>query len=302
MPGQLLVRFDARVADILDKAGVTKSGPAMPMTRSGILSVDEILGLVDGYEIERVFPVDVRTEDKAREEGLHLWYVVRFSEDCSVEKVAADLAKLGEVDRVEFNRTLKRASEKKAVPLTMEKVRQLTASSSAFNDPLLSQQWHLVNNGDLRPTKFVKDADVQVEKAWTELGCTGDPSVIVAVLDEGVDVSHPDLQASMWVNPGEEWRSTEDNDGNGYAGDIHGYNFVQKTGVISTDSRYDTGHGTHVAGVIAAVNNNGEGISSIAGGDGSKPGVKIMSCQIFSGQYAGTVLEEVRAIKYHPCG
>ena len=298
LPGQLLVRFDARVADILDKAGVTKSGPAMPMTRSGILSVDEILGLVDGYEIERVFPVDVRTEDKAREEGLHLWYVVRFSEDCSVEKVAADLAKLGEVDRVEFNRTLKRASEKKAVPLTMEKVRQLTASSSAFNDPLLPQQWHLVNNGDLRPTKFVKDADVQVEKAWTELGCTGDPSVIVAVLDEGVDVSHPDLQASMWVNPGEVWRSTEDNDGNGYAGDIHGYNFVQKTGVISTDSRYDTGHGTHVAGVIAAVNNNGEGISSIAGGDGSKPGVKIMSCQIFSGQYAGTVLEEVRAIKY----
>ena len=270
----------------------------MPMTRSGILSVDEILGLVDGYEIERVFPVDVRTEDKAREEGLHLWYVVRFSEDCSVEKVAADLAKLGEVDRVEFNRTLKRASEKKAVPLTMEKVRQLTASSSAFNDPLLPQQWHLVNNGDLRPTKFVKDADVQVEKAWNELGCTGDPSIVVAVLDEGVDVSHPDLQASMWVNPGEVWRSTEDNDGNGYAGDIHGYNFVQKTGVISTDSRYDTGHGTHVAGVIAAVNNNGEGISSIAGGDGSKPGVKIMSCQIFSGQYAGTVLEEVRAIKY----
>ena len=298
LPGQLLVRFDARVADILDKAGVTKSGPAMPMTRSGILSVDEILTLVDGYEIERVFPVDVRTEDKAREEGLHLWYVVRFSEDCSVEKVAADLAKLGEVDRVEFNRTLKRASEKKAVPLTMEKVRQLTASSSAFNDPLLSQQWHLVNNGDLRPTKFIKGADVQVEKAWTELGCTGDPSIIVAVLDEGVDVSHPDLQASMWVNPGEIWRSIEDNDGNGYAGDYHGYNFTQKTGVISTDSRYDTGHGSHVAGVIAAVNNNGEGISSIAGGDGSKPGVKIMSCQIFSGQYAGTVLEEVRAIKY----
>ena len=300
VPGQLLVRFDARVADILDKAGLTKSGPATPMTRSGVLSVDEILDIAGGYHIERVFPVDMRTEAKAREEGLHLWYVVSFSEDQPVEKVAAELSKLGEVSRVEFNRTLKRANDKPAVPLTMEKIHQLTtkASPSAFDDPLLGDQWHLVNNGDLRPTKFIKDADVQVEKAWSELGCTGDPSIIVAVLDEGVDVSHPDLQASMWVNPGEIWRSTEDNDGNGYAGDIHGYNFVQKTGIISTDSRNDTGHGTHVAGVIAAVNNNGIGISSIAGGDGSNPGVKIMSCQIFSGAYAGTVLEEVRAIKY----
>ena len=300
VPGQLLVRFDPRVADILDKASLTKSGPAAPLTRSGILSVDEVLDLVDGYSIERVFPADPRSESKAREEGLHLWYVVRFSEDCPVVQVAEKLSQLGEVSRIEFNRTLKRASEGKAVPLTAEKVRQLTAktSSSAFNDPLLADQWHLVNNGDLRPTKFVKDADVQVEKAWTELNCYGDPSIIVAVLDEGVDVTHPDLKASMWVNEDEIWRSTKDNDGNGYAGDYHGYNFVQKTGVISTDSKYDSGHGSHVAGVIAATNNNGIGISSIAGGDGSAPGVKIMSCQIFSGMYAGTVLEEVRAIKY----
>ena len=300
VPGQLLVRFDPHVAEILDKAGLTKSGPAAPMTRSGILSVDEVLDLVDGYSIERVFPADPRSESKAREEGLHLWYVVRFNEDCPVAQVAENLSRLGEVSKVEFNRTLKRASESKAVPLTAEKLRQLTTktSSSAFNDPLLADQWHLVNNGDLRPTKFVKDADVQVEKAWTELGCYGDPSIIVAVLDEGVDVTHPDLKASMWVNEDEIWRSTEDNDGNGYAGDYHGYNFVQKTGVISTDSKYDSGHGSHVAGVIAATNNNGIGISSIAGGDGSAPGVKIMSCQIFSGMYAGTVLEEVRAIKY----
>ena len=296
--GQLLVRFDARVSDILEKAGVTKSGPMMPMTRSGILSVDEILDLVEGYQIERVFLVDVRSEEKARKEGLHLWYVVRFSEEYPVDKVAADLSKLGEVSRVEYNRTLKRASDDKPTPLTLERLNELTANASggAFNDPLLSDQWHLVNNGNLRPTKFIKGADVNVEKAWEMT--TGDPSIIVAVLDEGVDVSHPDLKASMWVNEGEIWKSHEDNDGNGYAGDVHGYNFVAKHGVISTDSRYDTGHGTHVAGVIAAVNNNGTGISSIAGGNASESGVKIMSCQIFSGQYAGTVLEEVRAIKY----
>ena len=296
--GQLLVRFDARVSDILEKAGVTKSGPMMPMTRSGILSVDEILDLVEGYQIERVFPVDVRSEEKARKEGLHLWYVVRFSEEYPVEKVAADLSKLGEVSRVEYNRTLKKASDDKPTPLTLERLKELAANAAggAFDDPLLSDQWHLVNNGNLRPTKFIKGADVNVEKAWEMT--TGDPSIIVAVLDEGVDVSHPDLKASMWVNEGEIWKSHEDNDGNGYAGDVHGYNFVAKHGVISTDSRYDTGHGTHVAGVIAAVNNNGTGISSIAGGNASESGVKIMSCQIFSGQYAGTVLEEVRAIKY----
>ncbi len=300
VPGQLLVCFDARVAEVLEQAGLTKSGPAMPMTKSGILSVDQILDLVEGYQIERVFPMDPRSEDEARKQGLHLWYVVKFSEEYPVEKVASDLSKLGEVNRVEFNRTLKRASEKKATPLTMEKVRQLTKSvaTPAFDDPLLSYQWHLVNNGDLGATKFIKGADVQVEQAWKELDCTGDPSIIVAVLDEGVAVNHPDLKASMWVNEGEIYGSHEDNDGNGYAGDVHGYNFVQDTGVISTDSVYDTGHGSHVAGVIAATNNNGLGISSIAGGNKNEPGVKIMSCQIFAGAYAGTVLEEVRAIKY----
>lgn len=294
--GELLVRFDSRVSEILDKAGLTRSGINSPMTRSGVLSVDEILDLVDGYQIERVFPVDMRTEDRARKEGLHLWYVVRFSDEHPVEEVAANLSKLGEVSRVEYNRTLKRATEKKAVPLTMEKLQELAPRSGAFNDPLLPDQWHIVNDGNLRPTKFVKGADVNVEKAW-EL-TTGDPSIIVAVLDEGVDVTHPDLKASMWVNEDEIWKSHEDNDGNGYAGDVHGYNFVGKSGVITVSNKYDSGHGSHVAGVIAATNNNGVGISSIAGGNASQPGVKIMSCQIFSGMYAGTVLEEVRAIKY----
>ena len=303
LEGQLLVRFDARVSDILDKAGVTKSGPRMPMERSGVLSVDEILDLVEGYQIERVFPVDNRSEAKAREEGLHLWYVVRFSDKYPVDKVAADLSRLGEVSRVEYNRTLKRASTKTATPVNAEQLAQLATKSTTagFNDTYFAYQWNLVNDESLNPAKlykkkFIKGADVAVEKAW-ELS-TGNPSIIVAVLDEGVDVNHEDLKASMWVNEGEAWGSHEDGDGNGYAGDIHGYNFVEDHGVIAVESLYDTGHGSHVAGVIAATNNNGLGISSIAGGNGSTPGVKIMSCQIFSGAYAGSVLEEVRAIKY----
>lgn len=295
--GELLVRFDSHVADVLDKAGITKS--AAPATRSGILTVDQILDLVDGYEFERVFPVNEATEDKAREAGLHLWYVVRFSDEHSVEEVAEKLASLGEVSGVQFNHRLKRASWKKAQPLTPDMLRKLTTKSGysgKFNDEHLSLQWSLVNNGDLGASKFIKGADVQVEKAW-ELS-TGDPSIIVAVLDEGIDIAHPDLKASLWVNEDEVYGSREDNDGNGYAGDYHGYNFVKGIGNIIVDDIYDTGHGSHVAGVIAATNNNGIGISSIAGGNGTKPGVKVMSCQIFAGAYSGTLLDEVRAIKY----
>ena len=309
LPGQLIVKFDESVSRILEEAGVTKSGIGAPAMRSGVLSVDEILDLVEGYEIERIFPVDSRTEETARHEGLHLWYVVRFSEEYPVEKVAADLSKLGEVNRVEFNRTLKRASTKKAVPFTSQVVSK--ASSSVVlqqNDPLLKYQWHLVNYGAdqqlpvAKPAStkatFKEGADVGMGKVWENPDMKGHPSIIVAVLDEGVCYTHPDLVASMWVNEGETLRSREDADGNGYRGDVHGYNFVQNTGVIATDSAYDTGHGTHVAGVIAAENNNGKGISSIAGGTPDCPGVKIMSCQIFAGAYAGSLIDEVRAIKY----
>ena len=293
--GELLVRFDSAVADVLEKTGLTKSAS----DRSGVLNVDQVLELVGGYQLERVFPYNYATEAKTREAGLHQWYVVRFSEDYTVEEVASKLSKLGEVTGVQTNYTLKRASWEKAKPLTPEMLKKLTTKSGysgKFDDENLPLQWNLINNGDLGPTKFVKGADVQVEKAWEK--STGHPSIIVAVLDEGIDVTHPDLQANVWVNENEIKGSHEDNDGNGYAGDYHGFNFVNNIGNILTDDIYDTGHGSHVAGVIAATNNNGIGISSIAGGNGSQPGVKVMSCQIFSGAYAGTLLDEVRAIKY----
>ncbi len=310
LPGQLFVKFDASVSKILEQAGVTKSGIGTPAARSGVLTVDEILDLVEGYEIERVFPVDERTEETARHEGLHLWYIVRFSEEHSVEQVAQKLSLLGEVNRVEYNRTLKRANNSRPVQIASNAVTRSAASIEGHNDPLLKYQWHLVNNGinqelplginkpDGVQATFLEGADVGMGDVWKNPDMKGHPSIIVAVLDEGVCFSHPDLERSMWINEGEELRARRDADGNGYKDDKYGYNFVQNTGVISTDSAYDTGHGTHVAGVIAAVNNNGIGIGSVAGGTPDEDGVKIMSCQIFAGQFAGSVLEEVRAIKY----
>ena len=211
---------------------------------------------------------------------------------------------LGEVQAVDFNRSIKRAYRTKATPLSAERLAAAEsatrAATGAMNDPLLAAQWHLVNRGDQfcegELAKSVRDADVQCEGAWER--STGDEQVIVAVLDEGVFVDHPDLKDNIWINENEVWRSHEDNDGNGYVGDRYGYNFVKNTGVITWNDAYDSGHGSHVAGVISAVNNNGVGISSIAGGDGSGNGVKIMVCQIFSGYTGSSSLAVVRAIKY----
>lgn len=108
--------------------------------------------------------------------------------------------------------------------------------------------------------KYRAGADVNCEKAWERT--TGDPSIVVAVLDEGIYWRHPDLVNNMWENEDEPYYSDaagehvsyEDRDGNGYAGDHFGYDFINNTGVISCDASSDTGHGTHVAGVIAARN------------------------------------------------
>ncbi|MBQ7297237.1 MAG: S8 family serine peptidase [Alistipes sp.] len=294
---ELLVKFSPEVTTMLEQAGV---GRGVALSRSGSLALDDVLTLVGSYELERVFPINAKSEALTRKEGLHQWYVVRFGEQFTAKEVADRLSVLGEVQKVNFNHTIKRAYTGKAMPLTREALSRIAASRTTQGDPLFAEQWNMVNRGDLftsgEVVKSLKDADVQVEQAW-DLS-RGDESIIVAVLDEGVWADHPDLKASMWHNTDEIPGSKEDNDGNGYAGDYYGYNFIQDTGLITTNNINDSGHGSHVAGVIAAVNNNGEGISSIAGGDGKIPGVKIMSCQLFSGLMSGTSLQVVRAVKY----
>lgn len=300
--GEIMIKFAPYVGEILDRAAATRSGAVA--TRSGVLSVDEVLDLIDGYRIERVFPVDAANEERTRESGLHLWYVVRYGGDTTPEEVAERLSQLGEVQSVNLNRTIKRAYRTEAAPLSraaLEAAQQRTRAASEwpFNDGLLPLQWHLVNRGDMflqETPKSVAGADVQCEQAWKL--STGDPSIVVAVLDEGICLTHPDLERNLWINEGEIYRSHEDNDGNGYKGDVYGYNFVKDTGIISWDDINDSGHASHVAGVIAACNDNGEGISSIAGGTEQNPGVKIMTCQIFSGALVSNTFYETRAIKY----
>lgn len=301
--GELLVKFRPEVSAMLDKAqAATRAAGNGPMTRSGITTVDELMEIVGGYELERVFPLDARHEERTRKNGLHLWYLVHFDKDADVEEVARKFSQLGELAKIEYSKELKRAQRGMPVPASAACYREplKTRAAGEFDDPKLGLQWHYINKGEfddgVQMEHMLRGADVNCAEAWKS--CTGDPSIIVAVMDEGVMWSHEDLQDNIWVNENEIYKSQEDNDGNGYAGDVYGWNFVNKAPVITWDDLTDTGHGTHVAGTIAAVNNNGKGVCGIAGGSGRGDGVKIMSLQIFAGNRGVTLANEVRAVKY----
>lgn len=231
--------------------------------------------------------------------GLDLWYMVEPEAGVSLQEAAASMAALPCVSKVEYN-TLSIRPKSVTDPVPVSDIPLTKASLDdfkIFNDPQFSNQWHYINIGDLAISKNVyKGGDISVKDAWSYATC-GDPSVIVAVVDEGVKWSHPDLAANMWTNPGEIPDNGIDDDGNGYVDDVHGYNFVDK-GAISWTKKGDGGHGTHTAGTIGAVNNNGVGVVGVAGGSGKGDGVRIMSAQIFSGNSGGAVDQVAKAIKY----
>ena len=125
-------------------------------------------------------------------------------------------------------------------------------------DPYDPSQWSLENEGATSdPWSAVADADIDAPEAWHRTRGNG---VVVAVIDSGVDVTHPDLAANIWANPGEECGNSIDEDHNGYVDDCIGWDFA------NDDASVDglVGHGTHVAGIIAAEADNRIGISGVA--------------------------------------
>ncbi len=315
--GELLIKFAPEMTSILDQIA-EEAASSQAMTRSGIPSTDEVLRILGGYELERVFPVDPRHEERSRAGGMHLWYIVRFDKNTDLKVAIRSLSQLGEVSKVQCNTTLKRVDRRESKPVAISRERLKGAQSvegAPYNDRGLYYQWGYINDGGYSEIEqpdwnalALPGADVNCREAWKIYPEAGDPEIIVAVLDEGVMWSHPDLAANMWVNEDEEYASKEDNDGNGYAGDKYGYNFVKNSPVICWHENYDTGHGTHVAGTIAAVNNNDAinnsdsvSVCGIAGGNKKEypnSGVRIMSCQVIDGMYSVTLAQEARAFKY----
>lgn len=242
--------------------------------------------------VERIFPDVPGTEAQASAFRLDRWYKATAA-GCDIETLARKAAALSCVELVEYNTIAVKASDGKVYPYVPEAATK--ADGALFNDPSLKDQWHYINTGDKAvATSAYAGADINVKDAWTLTA--GDPSIIVAVVDEGVKYNHPDLAANMWVNT-KEVANGKDDDGNGYVDDIHGYNF-RADGPVTWDKKNDSGHGTHIAGTVAAVNNNGKGVAGVAGGTGNNDGTRIMSCQIHDGSYAATGDVTAKAIRY----
>jgi subtilisin family serine protease len=150
------------------------------------------------------------------------------------------------------------------------------------NDPRFAEQWGLNNDGSTGKA----GADIGVVRVWDST--TGSDDVVVAVIDTGLDLTHFDLAQNIWVNPGETPGNGVDDDGNGFVDDVNGWNFLANNNDPGPASDF---HGTHVAGIVGAVGNNGLGVSGVAWR------VKLMALKFIEGR-TGEVSDAIKAINY----
>ena len=151
------------------------------------------------------------------------------------------------------------------------------------DDPRLAEQYWLRNTGQ---TGGSPGADVDAARAWNIT--TGDPGIVVGVLDSGIDLEHPDLRDNLFVNPGEVAGNGLDDDGNGFVDDVTGWDFVH----ADNEPFDDAYHGTHVSGIAAALGNNGRGISGIAWR------ARILPVKFLNAEGIGFSADAIRSIDY----
>ncbi|TLX78384.1 choice-of-anchor D domain-containing protein [Labilibacter sediminis] len=244
----------------------------------GINNIDRLNQEYKAVKMERLFRYSPKYETRHQKHGLHLWYKVEVNSEEDIQQILKAYNNIHEVEQAEL------FFEKKLIPYNITPLKEtggvITKSITKvpFNDPRLNDQWHYNNNGQ---TGGTPGADINLYKAWEKQA--GNPNIIVSIIDEGVDYSHEDLNANMWINEAEFYGAEGvDDDENGFVDDIYGYNFAEDKGDVDPLE-----HGTHVGGTVAAVNNNGIGVAGVAGGTGNNDGVRIMSAQIMGSSSYG---------------
>ncbi|TRX66560.1 S8 family serine peptidase [Carboxylicivirga sp. M1479] len=276
--GHLQGTFRVKIKPEIELAMLKSASTDNP--KVGIIEMDNALTHFRATKMKRVFPYNDQYDAKHRKHGLHLWYEIDYSSGDDLDNVVKVFGELSVVEKAEKIRE-KSLHSHKYVPFDpSKKSLKSTNSNYKFNDEYTEQYYHYAPTGLLERFDL---AHINLFEAWETNA--GDASVIVSVHDLGVQFNHPDLEANMWRNESEiNGSDNKDDDFNGYVGDKYGYNFASNTGYISAGN-----HGTHVAGTISAVNNNGIGGAGIAGGSGNDDGVRIMSCQIFDGNNQGGI-------------
>jgi subtilisin family serine protease len=261
--GVVRVKFSPQTAAKLAGTQLRRSSDGVALT--GIQAIDALNTKFKAKSFKRVFPDAGKHEAKHRKHGLHLWYEVSYETGASALQVASSYKQSAEATNAE--------------PIYAKKLYTAPAEEPPYNDPYLKSQWHYNNTGQTAVS--APGADINLFKAWEVQ--TGKSNVVVAIVDGGIDTKHEDLKPNLWINQVERnGKAGVDDDRNGYVDDIHGYNFVTRTGNVSAHD-----HGTHVAGTVGAVNNNGIGVSGVAGGSGKGDGVRLMSTQVFTNDGSG---------------
>ena len=279
--GKVRVKLQPEIAERLSKALLPTGASRVKATyaKTGISQIDRVNQQVRAVRMKRVFPYAGKDEARHKAAGLDLWYDISYTSEnmspAAVRNLYKTVPGISYAQRV-INYSLDCGSTSTFIPLSADAVARAQSATSAmpFNDPLLPDQWHYHNDGSL--VGSMAGADINVFPAW-EQGNTGSKDVVVAIIDGGFQIDHPDLKDNVWVNQAElNGQPGVDDDGDGFVDDIYGYNFVVNSANLTSHN-----HGTHVAGIVGATNNNGIGIGGVAGGYDGTGGVKMMVCQVY---------------------
>ncbi|MBW6516289.1 MAG: S8 family serine peptidase, partial [Candidatus Cloacimonetes bacterium] len=303
--GRIRIKFQREYSEHLDNIEFTRNRDGIVL--SGIPEVDALNRTYNVHTAVKLFDSPALRngyEWRHREWGFHLWYELRFDTREDIRNIVIAYRNL--------NRVIEWAEPEYRIELTSyaddlnsagrEGNRRSSSSNEVFSTDFLSGQTegyrysdHITNPGSPGETRYRNDedrdlwnpddpyllgqwhyhnigqfggthgADIDLLAAWDIE--KGNDAVVVAVVDGGIQYDHPDLAANLWTHP---------------AYPYHGYNFVDNSIVVTPHY-----HGVHVAGTVAAVNNNDTGVAGVAGGSGTGDGVRLMSCQVYAENGSG---------------
>ena len=263
-PGEVIVKFkETSAVQMRCKAGKFQT--------SGLSKVDKVLNYLGVNEADQLMPLTGNkvhrsvmrsySGEEIKDRDLSGLYRLRMDNaNITVKEAVTRLKELEEVDYAEPNYLV----------FTMS-----TDADTYTAEPLYTEQWG--------------PAAINLDQLWAMPKLEGAERPVIAILDTGIDITHPDLADNIWTNPAESTGAEgEDDDNNGFADDVHGWDFINQTAKIADYN----GHGTHCAGIAAAVGDNGIGIT------GANPDAYIMPITVMQSDGTGDVATIIQGIDY----